>query len=364
MVHPGSVRIVRVGHPRIVLRAVLALLAGNALLALDVAPQVVRGVVALQRGFPVVSEPDELLSVRVVGDAIALCVVRIANPSVQRLAVLARLARHALRTVRPILRHQHVLGGVLLACKDVSVGLSAVLRLEQPVAALVGNRPQRGIVRSVLADALPGRTTHPHDSHIGHEQPGVPASQVDQRCARFALFARLTFYLAPLVIFGIVALHGCQLVVGQADILLPGRVVGDAVALSVVRITDPRVIGDAVRALVAGHALRALRTPFPGLALRTLLTLLSLLPLLSLLSLLALVAFLHLQQPVRIALGGLGVRAALVDAEPDAAVVRHPVVVVVVAGRPRPAVVGRADGGAVGLHLEYLAREVDRVGEH
>ena len=361
MVHPGPVGIVRVGHPRIVLRAVLALLAGNALLALDVAPQVVRGVVALQRGFLVVGEPDELLPVRVVGDAIALCVVRIANPSVQRLAVLARLARHALRTVRPVLRHQHVLGGVLLAGEDVSVGLSAVLRLEQPVAALVGNRPQRGIVRSVLADALPGRTAHPHDSHIGHEQPGVPAAQVDQRRARLSLRARLAFYLAPLVVGGYIALHGCQLVVGQADILLPGRVVGDAVALSVVRVADPRVMGDAVRTLVAGHALRALRAPFPGFALRTLLTLLSLLTLLALGALLALVALLHLQQPVRVALGGFHVRSVLGHAQPDAAVVAHPVIEVVMSGGPRAPIVGRAYRCAVWLHLEYLPSEIHRV---
>ena len=33
----------------------------------------------------------------------------------------------------------------------------------------------------------------------------------------------------------------------------------------------------------------------------------------------------------------------------------------VVLRRPRPAVVGRADGGAVGLHLEDLSGEIDRV---
>ena len=77
-------------------------------------------------------------------------------------------------------------------------------------------------------------------------------------------------------------------------------------------------------------------------------------------------AAVYLLQPVRVAIGGGGGSAALVHAQPQRALVREAVVVVgvVVLRRPRPAVVGGADGGAVGFHLPYRPGEVHRIQVH
>ena len=154
---------------------------------------------------------------------------------------------------------------------------------------------------------------------------------------------------APRVVRGRVTLDGGSLVVRESDVLLARGVVADARALGVVGIPYPCIIRDAVGTLLARHALRTLRALFARLAL---------------FALLALVALLHLQQPVRVALGGFGVRAVLVDAEPDASVVADAVVEVIMPRRPRAPVVGGADGRTVGLGLHDGPGEIDGVQVH
>ena len=391
LVHPAAVRIIRVGYPRVILRAVRSLITWHALFSLDVAPLIISRIVALQGGLLIVGESDVILSRWLVAQSVALYIVRIANPCVQRLAVFAWLTRHSLQSVlsiRSVPCNKDIFIGIFLPSEDIAVGLSAVLGLEQPPPGIVRDTPQWWIGGAVLHRALPRGVTHANNTQIRHEQSGVPSAHVD------GADAVLSPELAPGVGCGVSALLLGQLIHRDTDILRVGighlihiaavlvvrigypcvvlcavlaflagdtlqalvafylapLVVGWGVALRcgqlVIRQADVffsgRVIGDAITLVIVrisyprviGHAVISLVAGHALRALRATLsgfalrTSLSLCSLLALGTLLARVALVHLLQPVGIPLRRRGGCPVLIHAQPQTAVIREPVVVV------------------------------------
>ena len=168
LVHRVAVRVVRVRYPRVAHRP------RHALLALNVAPLVVRRRVALQGAFLVVREAYERLARGVVRYAPTLSVVSVAYPRVKRLAVRPVLSGHARRSVfavRAALHEQLILGGVHLPRQQV-----IPLLVRQPVALWVGQSPQRRVRRGDFGEEH--RVAHLHHAHLGHGHSAFPLAAV------------------------------------------------------------------------------------------------------------------------------------------------------------------------------------------
>ena len=103
LVHAAAVCIVRIGNPGVEGLSVRSLAARHALFTLDLRPGIICRSVALRGRGLVISKADECLSRGIVGDASALCVVGIADPCVERLAVLAVGTGHTLRALVALL---------------------------------------------------------------------------------------------------------------------------------------------------------------------------------------------------------------------------------------------------------------------
>ena len=179
--------VVRILDVQIVGDTVRAVRAGDASLALhslEAAPGVFRMVVAV--GLRVV-HVGAYVDVGRLAHRVAVRVGGVLDVEVSGLAILSLRALNAVRAVQSVLRHQGILARVHLPGEDVAVGLPAILRLEDAVAALVREGPQRGIGRAVLRDAHVAGRAHADDAQVGHEQPGVPASQVADGLSVLAL---------------------------------------------------------------------------------------------------------------------------------------------------------------------------------
>ena len=139
----AAVRVVRVGYPRVIGLAVLALRAGHAVLAADVAPLVVRRVVALGERFLVVGEADVFLSAGSTGALLA-----------GGLFILGRIQgidRPTLATVYPVIGKQPSMlvdTGANAECKPNnllefatmgSIYMERVIGRKNPTVGLVNN---------------------------------------------------------------------------------------------------------------------------------------------------------------------------------------------------------------------------------
>ena len=241
----------------------------------------------------------------------------------------AVLACHSVRTVLAVgavAGQQDILSGIYFSGQNISVGHAAVLRLEQAVALLVIDGPKGRIACPVRIDALPRCVAHPDDAQIRHEHSVLPVAQVADAGA----------------VLPVHTVHGHH-VPGTVpvDIALPvGRVLVCPTVLRVGGMLCGLALPYDAGAVLAGHSVGSVD---------------------AVLAILAVVSLPDLEQPVRTAFRRLCICPALVHTQPDAAIVAHPVVIVVMSGGPGSAVVGGADGRAVGLHLEDLSGEIDRV---
>ena len=176
LVHRVAVGVVRIGNPRPVLGAVLALLARYAVRTLNQRPCVVGRIVAFKAAFPVIGKTDVFLSGRVVGKSVALSIIRIAYPCVQGLAVLAVCTRNSfgtLFTVYAVSCYQLVFRCIHFARKKVSA-----VSLNQTVPVLVSECPKGRIVRASLHRTHEGRIPHADYPEIRDMKPGIPSAHV------------------------------------------------------------------------------------------------------------------------------------------------------------------------------------------